>query len=149
MTQATPPPRPTAMPINLDGIPPCLKERPQWVLWRYELDAERQDWAKIPRQLNGRKAKANDPNGSALQGRRVNRNCRWRIRPCLDVAIDETVDNILCVVGIREVLENAASNCEVSALAIALDAWGLSFRLITSFRTFVTVLRIDFDVEAF
>ena len=68
MTQATPPPRPTAMPINLDGIPPCLKERPQWVLWRYELDAERQDWAKIPRQLNGRKAKANDPNGSAPPG---------------------------------------------------------------------------------
>jgi putative DNA primase/helicase len=49
---------PSALPVNPDGIPQELKDRPQWVVWRYE---ERRDpggakWTKVPHCAPDRKA---------------------------------------------------------------------------------------------
>ncbi len=55
------PPRPTALPVNADGIPSKLKEYRRWVIWRYTLKAKEQKWDKPPLQFNGRPSKANDP----------------------------------------------------------------------------------------
>ena len=54
-------PRPTALPVNADGIPQDLKARRQWVLWRFTWKRREQKWDKPPVQVNGRPAKANDP----------------------------------------------------------------------------------------
>jgi hypothetical protein len=46
--------------VNPLGIPAELKERRQWVLWRYDWDGK--GWGKVPYQTSGtRKAKTNDP----------------------------------------------------------------------------------------
>jgi hypothetical protein len=52
--------RPTALPVQPQGIPAYLRERPQWVCWSYQ---EREGkWTKVPIDPNsGRKAKSNDP----------------------------------------------------------------------------------------
>ena len=59
------PPRPTAPPVNLDAIPAVLRERNQWVLWRFTLrwdkKTRKKEWAKVPYQPNGSKAEADDP----------------------------------------------------------------------------------------
>jgi hypothetical protein len=52
--------RPTALPVQPEGIPAYLRERPQWVVWAYT----RRDnaWTKTPFDANsGRKARVNDP----------------------------------------------------------------------------------------
>jgi len=57
--------RPKAIPVNFDSIPPELKARTQWVVWRYELrrDKKGQDkWTKVPYGPHTLgKAKADDP----------------------------------------------------------------------------------------
>ncbi|WP_429509901.1 AAA family ATPase [Paraburkholderia sp. MM5482-R2] len=53
--------KPVALGVNFDGIPASLKERPQWVLWRWQYDSESERWTKPPRQSDGRYAKTSDP----------------------------------------------------------------------------------------
>lgn len=55
------PTKPEVRPVNFDGIPASLKERPHWVLWRWYFDSEKERWTKPPRQSNGEFARANDP----------------------------------------------------------------------------------------
>ncbi|AIP27897.1 AAA domain protein [Burkholderia thailandensis E264] len=52
--------KPVALPVNFEGIPASLKERPQWLLWQYEYDGKR--WTKVPKQSNGRHASTKNPN---------------------------------------------------------------------------------------
>jgi hypothetical protein len=68
--------RPQALPVNPDGIPDELKERDQWVCWRYEWRKDAKGggkWTKVPIDPGtGRKARANDPStwgsfGAALE----------------------------------------------------------------------------------
>jgi hypothetical protein len=68
--------RPRALPVNPDGIPDELKERDQWVGWRYEWRVDKAGkgkWTKVPINPDtGRKARANDPStwgsfGAALE----------------------------------------------------------------------------------
>ena len=54
-----PPDKPTPLPIEPANIPGELKERKQFVCWRYEFRNER--WTKVPYQPGGQKAKSNDP----------------------------------------------------------------------------------------
>jgi putative DNA primase/helicase len=57
-----PPPRPELRPApKEEAIPAELRERPQWVVWRYEPRGER--WTKVPYQPRDykRKASADDP----------------------------------------------------------------------------------------
>lgn len=59
-----PSPRPVAPQVNVDGIPAELRERPQWVCWRYKVKDGK--WTKVPYQprTSGRRrpeAKPNDP----------------------------------------------------------------------------------------
>jgi putative DNA primase/helicase len=42
------PPRPIALPVEAENIPAELKALPQWVVWRYELNADGTDWTKVP-----------------------------------------------------------------------------------------------------
>lgn len=51
--------RPTAIPVNIAGIPDVLKAEHRWVTWCYELRAGR--WAKILCTVAGYRAKSNDP----------------------------------------------------------------------------------------
>jgi hypothetical protein len=52
--------RPQSLPVNPDGIPAYLRERPQWVCWGYQQREGK--WTKVPIDANsGRKAKSNDP----------------------------------------------------------------------------------------
>jgi primase-polymerase (primpol)-like protein len=65
MRETITPPKPTALLVNLDGIPKELKDRPQWVLWRFVLRTDKKtgkrEWAKVPFQVSGEEAKADDP----------------------------------------------------------------------------------------
>lgn len=62
MSSTLAPQKPVALPINFEGIPASLKERPQWVLWQWEYDSKSERWTKPPRQSNGQYAKTSDPN---------------------------------------------------------------------------------------
>src|SRR5262249_31991226 len=56
--------KPQALEVIADGIPAALRERPQWVCWKYERRRQNDGawvWTKVPvRAANGRNAKAND-----------------------------------------------------------------------------------------
>ena len=54
-----PPDKPIALSLEPGNIPPEMKERRQWVPWRYQWKGSR--WAKVPFQPNGQFAKSNDP----------------------------------------------------------------------------------------
>jgi putative DNA primase/helicase len=55
--------RPQALPVQAVNIPPELKERPHFVLWRYEYrDGNQNPWRKVPYQVNGQRASSTDPN---------------------------------------------------------------------------------------
>lgn len=52
--------RPEALPVDPDGIPQELKQRPQWVNWRYAL-TDKGKWTKHPcNPLHGGKSKSTD-----------------------------------------------------------------------------------------
>ena len=57
------PAKPHALPLDPDGIPQGLKDRPQWVLWRYEYDpAKSKPWTKVPYSArNSRRASHSAP----------------------------------------------------------------------------------------
>ena len=42
------PPRPDTLPFDPDPVPELLRERDQWVAWRHEFDDGRDEWTKIP-----------------------------------------------------------------------------------------------------
>jgi putative DNA primase/helicase len=52
---------PTALPVRVEGIPSALTERRQWVAWRWEWDADRHEWTKVPvnAQTGGRASVTN------------------------------------------------------------------------------------------
>ena len=56
--------RPTALPVDLAGIPADLKAINRWVLWRF-VERSKPDgskvWAKLPMTVAGRAASASDP----------------------------------------------------------------------------------------
>ena len=55
-------PRPSALPVIVENLPAELRERPQWVVWRYIWQDERDDWAKIPHNAkSGRYAEPDNP----------------------------------------------------------------------------------------
>jgi putative DNA primase/helicase len=43
-------PKPRALPVDPNNIPPELRDRPQWVVWQYQWSTDREEWAKIPLQ---------------------------------------------------------------------------------------------------
>ena len=47
------PPKPSALPVIPEQIPPELKARPQWVFWRWTWIEKRQKWDKPPFQSRG------------------------------------------------------------------------------------------------
>ena len=47
--------------LNIAAIPEELKALPQWVVYRLVWNGERKKYDKIPYQINGNKAKTNDP----------------------------------------------------------------------------------------
>ncbi len=53
--------RPRAIAPIVANIPAEMQELRQWVLWRYSWRDERNEWAKVPMQVNGHAAKSNDP----------------------------------------------------------------------------------------
>src|SRR5262245_49831133 len=54
--------RPEALRVQLATIPVAMREARRWFLWRYEWSEQRKEWAKVPRQVNGRTA---DPTKSS------------------------------------------------------------------------------------
>jgi hypothetical protein len=56
------PPKPSALPVIPEAIPPELKALSQWVVWRYTWDDDRQDWTKVPlNPRTGNKASSTNP----------------------------------------------------------------------------------------
>ena len=55
--------KPTALPVDFNGIPVDLKMIPRFCLWKYTLvgEGENQKWSKLPVQPNGKAAKSTDP----------------------------------------------------------------------------------------
>lgn len=49
---ASPSPRPVCAPPVVESIPIELRERTQWVCWRYQLNKDRSDWTKVPIDAN-------------------------------------------------------------------------------------------------
>jgi putative DNA primase/helicase len=63
------PPRPDAVTVNPDGIPEEPRSRDLWLVWRYEWQDDREEWAKIPKngKGGGYRIDATDPdNGVAF-----------------------------------------------------------------------------------
>src|ERR1700752_5393624 len=59
---SAPPPRPSALRVLAETVPARLKERDQWVLWRY--DPHEGKWAKTPYRGNGyHRANISEPTG--------------------------------------------------------------------------------------
>lgn len=50
--QTSPPPRPVCAPPVVENIPLELRERAQWVCWRYQRNKDRTDWTKVPIDAN-------------------------------------------------------------------------------------------------
>jgi hypothetical protein len=44
------PPRPQALPVHVSGIPHELRQRDQWIVWRYTWKPDEQKWDKPPRE---------------------------------------------------------------------------------------------------
>ena len=45
--------------MNINNIPAVMRELDHWVLWKRQLiDGQ---WKKVPYQINGKRAKSNDP----------------------------------------------------------------------------------------
>jgi putative DNA primase/helicase len=54
------PERPPTLPVNADGIPAELRERPHWICWKWE--RRNGKWTKVPiNPKSGRNASATDP----------------------------------------------------------------------------------------
>ncbi len=65
--------------INVDNIPLELKELPQWVLWRYgERGGKR---TKVPHQVNGKRAKVNDPKSRTTFEKTVDDLIKYKLKP--------------------------------------------------------------------
>jgi len=55
------PPRPDPLPLEPDAVPDTLRDRDQWVCWRYKFDTDRDEWTKVPVDVNtGGFAKSTD-----------------------------------------------------------------------------------------
>ena len=54
-------PRPTALDVDTDAIPETLRDREQWIVWRYEYKPDRDEWTKPPIQVGGGYASSTDP----------------------------------------------------------------------------------------
>lgn len=46
-------PKPTPLPVQSDTIPGQLRAIPRWVVWRYEPNAKRDKWTKVPHRADG------------------------------------------------------------------------------------------------
>jgi hypothetical protein len=56
------PPRPVAIPFNVDAIPDELKALPRWVAWRYKWKEKERRWTKVPvNPRNGQNASDTNP----------------------------------------------------------------------------------------
>jgi len=56
------PPRPDPVEPDVDAVPETLREREQWIAWRYKWDGDRDEWTKVPVDVNGGGfAKSTDP----------------------------------------------------------------------------------------
>ena len=54
--------KPEVLPVNFDAIPGILKERPQWLMWRYVwVTTGKPRWSKVPFFASGRQAQSNNP----------------------------------------------------------------------------------------
>lgn len=55
-------PRPTALPVRIEGIPDELRDRKQWVVWQYFLKdpTAKKPWTKKPLRPNGQPAATTD-----------------------------------------------------------------------------------------
>ena len=53
-------PKPEALSVDFDAIPEALKQRRQWVLWKYIWKAREKKWDKPPYQVNGKLARSTD-----------------------------------------------------------------------------------------
>ena len=56
------PPRPDPLGVNPDAVPDTLTEREAWVCWQYSFDTDRDEWTKVPVDVNtGGYARSTDP----------------------------------------------------------------------------------------
>ena len=56
------PPRPHPIEPAVDAVPDTLREREQWVCWRYEWQNDRDEWTKVPVNVEkGWRASSTDP----------------------------------------------------------------------------------------
>lgn len=54
--------KPAPLPVKSENIPQALRERPQWVCWRYRLDESGSKWTKPPLDVKtGYAARSTDP----------------------------------------------------------------------------------------
>jgi len=53
MTEGNRSPRPDAITVDPDGVPETLRERDLWLVWRYEWQDDRDEWAKVPKDGAG------------------------------------------------------------------------------------------------
>ena len=53
--------RPSATMPQFHNVPEELQAAQQWVLWRYDWQEGRGEWAKVPYRVDGHHAKSNDP----------------------------------------------------------------------------------------
>jgi putative DNA primase/helicase len=133
-------PAPAARPeLHLDNIPACLRERPQWVMWRYVTRKGKR--TKIPFEAaSGREASSTDPATWGTFEQAVNAwrdNPRWSGigfvfapgDPYCGVDLDDAIDTDLGTLKpwAREIVDRLDSYCEVSP-----SGWGLKLFVIAT-----------------
>jgi P4 family phage/plasmid primase-like protien len=48
MSDGEHPSRPETQPVNAEAVPGTLREREQWIAWRYRWETDREEWTKVP-----------------------------------------------------------------------------------------------------
>ena len=51
--------KPNALPVIPENIPPDLKTKKRWIVWRYTWSEQKQKWDKPPLQISGKAARVN------------------------------------------------------------------------------------------
>ncbi len=61
---ALPSPQPEPLVVEgwADHVPQAIKDRPQWVVWRYQLSKDRSRWTKVPYRADDPEAHASTTN---------------------------------------------------------------------------------------
>jgi hypothetical protein len=116
--------KPVALPVNVEGIPSELRDKEQWVCWRYAWRVDKKGagkWTKVPvNPKNGKNAKANVPStwGTCDQALAYYQNHRDEVD---GIGFEFSPDGDEAGVDIDDAIDAATKDLKPWAAAIVTD----------------------------